>query len=110
MPIEIRDLVFSDTEVVHAIQNYQRKVKQPLPTGTILNLTLREHPSPSATLLISIDRQEKRQEFRIDNDRLLASLILYCHYKNIPLPTRGNKRLTLIDGRLVVLVELRARR
>lgn len=110
MPIEIRHLVFSDTEVIHAIQNYHRKVEQPLPTGTILSLTLRERPSPSATLLISVDREDKRQELRIENDQLLASLILYCHDKNIPLPARGIKRLTLIDGRLVVLVELRARR
>jgi hypothetical protein len=104
MPGEIRYLLFSDAEAIMAMIEYDRRVARIVPSPEFAALKLfGEQPS---SIVLCIDRGRHQANIKIEGEQMLAALILYCHRKRVPLPARGSKALSVVHGRLAVLVRL----
>ena len=106
MPAEIRHLIFSNPEVTAAIRNYCLKSGQMIPDDVTTRLEIDAENRPIVTISVAAGKHRRQVELRVSGEKLLASLILFCHSKRIPLPVRGAKDLCVLHGRLTVVVQL----
>lgn len=106
MPAEIRHIIFSNLEVTAAIRNYCLKSGQLIPDDATIRLDTGAENRPIVTISIEGGRHRRPIHLQVAGEKLLASLILYCHSKRIPLPVRGTKDLCVLHERLTVVVQL----
>jgi hypothetical protein len=106
MPAEIRHLIFSPPEVTAAIRNYCLRSGQLIPDDVTTRLDVGAENRPIVTISIEGGKHRRPADLQVAGEKLLASLILFCHSKRIPLPVRGTKELCVLHGRLVVVVQL----
>jgi hypothetical protein len=106
MPAEIRHLIFSDPEVTAAIRNYCQRSGQLIPDDVTTHLEIGAENQPIVTISVQAGRHRRQAAVQVAGEKLLASLILFCHGKRIPLPARGAKALCVLNGRLTVVVQL----
>jgi hypothetical protein len=106
MPAEIRHLIFTEPEVATAIRNYYQKSGKMVPDDATTRLEVDDKNKPVVTISVEAGRHRRQSAAQITGEKLLAALILFCHSKRIPLPARGAKELCILNGRLVVLVQL----
>jgi hypothetical protein len=104
VPAEVRHLIFSEDEILAAIGRFYRKIKEPLPPGDIIKLSVHDKPVVRAELEIGDDAEGERQQVRLEGERLAAALILHCKANRVPLPATAHKVLRAVEGRLVFIV------
>jgi hypothetical protein len=100
MPAEIRHLLFSENELLAALRTYSTTSGQSFPSGATATFENRDNPIVTAT----DPRDGKKLLF--SGEKLTAALLLFCNRKKIPLPIRGIKALTILNGRITLLVKL----
>jgi hypothetical protein len=108
MPTEIRKILFSTEELLHAVQSYARMVPRFLPAGRVvgfepvlgeetgLGLTVQvEAGSGNVLTLVMVHAPQAR---------LVEVLVRCCLENNIPIPRRGTKMAKLVEDRLALVI------
>ena len=104
---ELRCLVFTDQEVVKAVLDRRRRMKEPLPNGTVGNVTYRTGQSGGVETDIQVtgDGGEDRT-MTLHEAEVAAALVSYCMGRKIPLPVESDKLLYLINGALTLMITM----
>jgi hypothetical protein len=105
----MRQIVFSATEVIIAIRDHRRRIRDALPTGTIAGFEMRSDNGIYADMTISDDATGKKTTIRINDEALAAALILYCIDHKIPMPVKASKSLSLGDNELRLTIRIASR-
>ncbi len=109
LPAELRQITFTSTEVMVAIRDHRRRIRNPLPTGTVTGFEVRADNGIYADMAIADDLTGKRTTIRIIDEALAAALIFYCIDHKIPMPVRATKTLGLIEGELRLTIRIAPR-
>jgi hypothetical protein len=109
LPAELRLIIFSATEVMVAVRDHRRRIRNPLPTGTVAGFEMRSDDGIYADLAIADDATGKKTTIRINDEALAAALILYCIDHKIPMPVKATKSLGLIEGQLRLTIRIASR-
>ncbi len=113
MPSELRQILFRTPEVAQAVTEYHRRMRTPLPAGTIIRCAAESDgpdSPPRVRLVIALDDPEasnpggSHREVMIDGPALAAALILHCRDRRIPLPATAQKSLQRFGDRLGLVV------
>ncbi len=113
MPSEKRQILFRTPEVAQALTEYHRRMRTPLPAGTIVRCAAEsDNPDspPRIRLVIACDDPEacrpdgSHREVVVDGPALAAALILYCRDRRIPLPATADKSLQRFGDRVGLVV------
>ena len=107
---ELRCLVFTDQEVVRAVLDRRRRVKDTLPVGTVSKVAYhRTEGSDQAgieTRLSITDDNGAVTELGLAETEVTAALVGYCMGRRIPLPVASDKMLHLINGALTLMITM----
>jgi hypothetical protein len=112
MPIEKRQILLSEDEVIHAIVAYRNVTPAFLPRGDILKLSVSPttHDGPggaevTVTICMRYGSTEQMVDLKVDPADIVNLLIRFCLENNIPMPRQGTKATVLIDGMLALAIE-----
>ena len=106
MPTEIRHLLFTPDEATKAIRNYCISAGLPFPENASV-FTLEGVQNPMVRISPVTRGRGRDTTVSFTGKELLASLLLYCQKKRIPLPARGDKEVTTVNNQLTLIVKLR---
>lgn len=106
MPSELRNIFFSALEVLAAIKEHRRRIRKPLPTGTIVRFEISEKDPISVIIEITDDETGGRNNYKIGAEALGAALILFCIDHKIPMPVEAHKSLRREGGGVCLVVEI----
>lgn len=102
---ELRCLVFTEQEVVNAVLDRRRRVREALPTGTVTKVVHTDGDSVD-TLLTITDDDGKAEELLLPETEVAAALVAYCMNRRIPLPVASDKMLYIINGALTLMITM----
>ena len=105
---ELRCLVFTDREVVDAILDRRRRLKEPLPPGEVKRIRFALQNGVRTTL--SIQNEDAVEELQLSEQEVQAALISQCMAKGVPLPVDADKALYLIRGNATLMITLNYRK
>lgn len=110
MPSEMRQILFQTPEVAQALIKFHRRIRTPLPAGTVIRCAAESDESGGAArvrLVIAPDdpeemapSKEAHQEVVIEGPALAAALILHCRDHRIPLPANAQKSLQRVGDQV----------
>ncbi|CBS88322.1 hypothetical protein [Azospirillum lipoferum] len=107
---ELRCLVFTEQEVVRAVLDRRRRVKDVLPVGTVSKLVYHRNEGPEhegiETRLTITDDNGAATELVLADTEVTAALVGYCMGRRIPLPVASDKMLHLINGALTLMITM----
>jgi hypothetical protein len=118
MPSELRHILFRPAEVAVAVREYHRRMKTPMPPGSIVRCGVEcERPGEPVRFRIAIEPDgmgaargksapASFQEVVVEGPVLAASLILFCHDRRIPLPASADKALQRFGEQLGLIVTI----
>jgi hypothetical protein len=104
VPLEYRQIVFASTEVLLAIREHRKRMRNPLPPGSITRFEIGGEPAVGAELEIADDKTGSRQVIRVEGEALAAALILYCIDHRILMPVDATKRIALSEKGLTLSI------
>jgi len=108
MPIERRQIMLSEPELLQAIQSYRRVHPDFLPDGELNELGVK--PSADGGVHLTIDVSmvygQMRQVLRIEPvaKDIVELLVRCCLENNIPIPRAGRKSAGIVDGMLALII------
>jgi len=103
---ELRCLVFSEQEVVAAIVERRRKLREKLPEGTVSKVSY--HSENGITIIIHThDDQGHTGTMPIAESEASAALVNLCMSRKIPMPVDSDKYLQLINDGLTLMITMR---
>lgn len=106
---ELRCLVFTDQEVVKAVLDRRRRMREPLPNGTVGKVTYRpgQPGGNGVETLIQVTGDEgDDRTMTLHEAEVAAALVAYCMGRKIPLPVESDKMLYLINGALTLMITM----
>jgi hypothetical protein len=108
MPIERRQIMLSEPELLQAIQSYRRVHPDFLPHGELKELGLKPSADGGVHLIIDVSMiyGQARQIIRIEPvaTDIIELLIRCCLENNIPIPRAGRKSAGIVDGMLTLVI------
>jgi len=102
---ELRCLVFTDQEVIKAVLDRRRRMREPLPVGTVESITHRDADGIETVLKV-VDDDGAVQELLLPEAEVAAAMVAYCMGRRIPLPVASDKTLNLINGGLTLMITM----
>lgn len=100
---ELRCILFKDREVLSAILDRKRRLKEELPTGQITGLRL-TGADDSVSCTIVYDHGQ--QSLTVPETELQAALLAHCMARKVPLPVDADKNVHLIRGRATLMITM----
>jgi hypothetical protein len=109
MPIEQRQIMLSEAEVLQALESYRRTRTDFLPNGDVTGLALKPPPRDgSVHLVVSVvmvyGQTRHTISIEIAEADVVHLLIRFCLENNIPIPKIGRKSAGIIDGMLALVI------
>jgi hypothetical protein len=104
MAAELRHIIFSKQEVIEAVQGYMRRSGERIPHGVVTRITVKTDEQIGILFQVTEDVNDKVHNYYVDQDKLAASLILYCKTNRIPLPYKSEKKLQMFGSNVSMLV------
>ncbi|MBN2752349.1 MAG: hypothetical protein JXQ84_06540 [Rhodospirillaceae bacterium] len=106
MPNEVRRLIFTKTEVAQALIAFNTQAKTKiLAHGYLSALVLRGEPQLGVDLSLE-GTDGTHHEILINESTLGAAIIRFCMDNHVPLPTKADKRLKIVNDKLVLDISL----
>lgn len=107
---ELRCLVFTDQEVVNAVVDRRRRMREKLPQGTIGKVIFQtgedgEHTPIRTTIQVTND-DGTDESMHLDETEVAAALVAFCMNRRIPLPVESDKTLYVIKDSLTLMITL----
>lgn len=113
MPVELRHLIFTSSEIVEAISVFRRARGQTLPSGQVtfaqavgglsdkpLHFRLVIQPDVAARN----DAFDAEYKLELTSAELAAVLIIYCKSRSIPIPAGSTKALQNFSGEIALTI------
>ena len=109
MPVERRQIILSEVEVLQAIESYRRTHAEFLPHGEVAGLTLKPTPGNSGvhlTVNVGMIYGQTRHAISIEvaDADIVELLIRCCLENNIPIPKSSSKSAGVTDGMLTLII------
>jgi hypothetical protein len=105
MPSETRQIIFTNEEVVAAIQLLYQRSHQSFPKGRIWDIAVSEDNGCQVDCDV-IDTNNVRERVTVAGAKLAAALILFCITRKVPLPAASKKALSVVNNHLALCVTL----
>ena len=102
---ELRCLVFTDQEVVKAVLDRRRRMREPLPSGTVGTVSYRSNQGVETVVQVTGDAGEDRTMV-LQEAEVAAALVAYCMGRKIPLPVDSDKMLHVINDGLTLMITM----
>jgi hypothetical protein len=102
---ELRCLVFTDQEVVKAVLDRRRRMREPLPSGTVGKVTYRTAHGVETHIQVTGDEGDDRS-MTLHEAEVAAALVAYCMNRKIPLPVDSDKMLHVINDSLTLMITM----
>lgn len=100
---ELRCILFTDREVLVAVLDRKRRLKEELPQSPISGLRMvGGDDGVSCSLLYD----QGRETVNIPENELQAALIAHCMARKVPLPVDADKNVHLIRGRATLMITM----
>ena len=96
MPSEIRNIVFSDDELLEAIRQYNARANKKLPQGQFVRCRPTGGDVVGAVVEIDDAMGDGTKRVTLDQSYIVAVLINACLRSGIPLPRRARKSLQTV--------------
>lgn len=114
MPTEFRRIVFSNEELLDALQAARDMAGGKLPAGRIVGCILSAEPSLTARLTVAPDGcgpgepigTESGVTVDLDPEFVGAALLLHCRRNKIPIPRNSEKSLQVVGDSLALRISL----
>ena len=107
MPTEDRRITFESEEVYKAIYALctQKQIKKPPPGVVSL---VKEDEADNTKIYVDIENPQEKTRARMEygRDFLAAALMLFCRGLGIPLPKKAQKSVIIIDGKVILRVQI----
>ncbi|PWC55156.1 hypothetical protein [Azospirillum sp. TSO22-1] len=103
---ELRCLVFTEQEVVKAVLDRRRKVRDAMPIGTVQGVVYTMSYDTVTTTIRIIDDHGGDQSLMLGPTEVAAALVGYCMGRRVPLPVDADKCLHLINGALTLMITM----
>ncbi len=100
---ELRCILFTDREVLVAVLDRKRRLKEELPLGQISGLRM-DGGDEGVTCTLSYD--QGRETVTVPDNELQAALIAHCMARKVPLPVDAEKTVHLIRGRATLMITM----
>ncbi|OYQ32890.1 hypothetical protein CHU95_19345 [Niveispirillum lacus] len=100
---ELRCILFKDREVLSAILDRKRRLKEELPAGQITGLSLN---SVDESINCTITYDNGHHSLTIPETELQAALLAHCMARKVPLPVDADKNVHLINGRATLMITI----
>lgn len=100
---ELRCILFTDREVLAAVLDRKRRLKEELPTGQITGLRM-EGRDEGVVCTIVYDHGER--SVTVPEHDLQAALLAHCMARKVPLPVDADKSVYLIRGRATLMITM----
>ena len=107
MPTESRQIIFTDDEVIIAIQQLYQRSNQSLPKGRIENVVVHGEDGCSVDYDV-IEESNFRDHVKVGSEKLAAALILFCKTRKIPIPATAKKKLSVANNQLALWITIGA--
>ena len=105
---ELRCIVFTDREVVDAILDRRRRLKEALPAGEIAGIRFALENGFQTTLLL--DNAGQREEMALPETEVQAALIASCMARGVPLPVEADKAMHIIRDHAALMITMNFRK
>jgi len=106
MPREIRKIILSREEMAEAVDSFRRVRKDLLPPGTILSVEEAKGPSVTVHIEMRFGPNVRNDEFVLENEHLVETMIRFCLENNIIVPRGGKKTVRCIDQEWLLEIKL----
>jgi len=108
MPSELRRIVFSESEIIEALDRFAKATRHAMPAGKITACRIDSKSALSATLTVQHMAEGSTHTVRFDNASIAAALIRYCIEKKIPIPRASEKSVEAQGPGVALILNLPA--
>jgi hypothetical protein len=109
LPSEYRQILFSNNEVIEALNEHNQVAKQKLPRGTIASCTPVAEVEVSVRLEL-VDRDSgETQIAALSPELVCAALLRYCMRHSIPMPRGAAKSIQIHGDDIALIVRIKGR-
>jgi len=105
MPSELRQIIFTNEELVAAIQLLYQRSRQAFPRGRVWDITVSEDNGCQVDCDV-VDTKNFRDRVTVSGEKLAAALILYCMTHKVPIPAAARKTLNIVNKQLALRVTI----
>ena len=103
---ELRCILFNEREVAAAVIERRRRMREPLPTGTVDRMTFKHGPEGIVSVLHLTDDDGNRHEVKVADPEVASALVAYCLGRRVPLPVDADKFLQVINDHLALMIRV----
>ncbi len=103
---ELRCIVFSDRELVGAVMDRRKKLREPVPEGDVTKVRF-DIENGIQTFL---EMDGGPHEVNLDEEEVQAALVGHCMARGIPLPADSEKTLYVIRGHATLMITMNFRK
>jgi hypothetical protein len=104
VPIERRYISLLEDELRQAVEAFRRVTPDVLPAGALRAVRV-EGGGARPALTASVQVAEHVVDIRLRDTSVLGLLVRFCLENNVPIPKRGNKVVTVVDGLLTLVID-----
>jgi hypothetical protein len=91
MPTELRKIVFSNSELIDAIEGFARHTKKSMPAGKVVGCRVDGKDRITIALSVHHPAEGSKHTVTFDHASIAAALIRFCMEKKIPMPRTAEK-------------------
>ncbi|MDG1438424.1 MAG: hypothetical protein P8P98_05555 [Emcibacteraceae bacterium] len=106
MPLEVKHIYFTESELRKALVNFSVLKKQFLELEDVEKTIIARDDSVSVSLLVDKALEFEKDELTFNHAEVAASLFAFCMVSKIPLPRRGLKELHANEDRVYLTITL----
>ena len=103
---ELRCILFNEREVAAAVIERRRRMREPLPTGTVDRMTFKHGPEGTVSVLHLTDDDGNKHEVKVADPEVASALVAYCLGRRVPLPVDADKFLQVINDHLALMIRV----
>jgi len=103
---ELRCILFNEREVAAAVIERRRRMREPLPTGTVDRMTFKHGPEGIVSVLHLTDDDGIKHEVKVADPEVASALVAYCLGRRVPLPVDADKFLQVINDHLALMIRV----
>ena len=106
---ELRCLAFTEQEVVAAVVERRRRLREPLPEGAVQGVSYRTEGGIAVTIH-AVNSEGQNTAITVPEAEASAALVNFCMSRKIPMPVDSDKYLQVIKDSLTLMITMRFNR
>lgn len=106
MPMEIKQIFFTEKEVRTALVNFSTLNQEFLDEDDVKKIIIDNEDSVRVSMLVDKTLGKENNELAFSSAQVGAALMAFCMVSKIPLPKKGNKALEADNNRICLKITL----